>query len=63
MKNLRKVAVGVVRKSRKFQFQGTHIWGTLCSHLCDSTAFLSTVNTAIRLVSHKNKYGNGSVRK
>jgi len=35
-KILRKVAVGVVRES----FQGTHIYGALRGHLCDSTAFL-----------------------
>ena len=33
------IAVGVVRESRNFQ--GTHVWGALGGHLCDSTAFLS----------------------
>jgi len=33
-----KVAMGVVRESRKFS--GNPIWGALRGHLCDSTAFL-----------------------
>jgi len=41
---LGKVAVGIVRESRKFS--GTHIWGALHGHLCDSTAFLLLLDDA-----------------
>jgi len=38
MKMLGIVALGVVRSPENFH--GTHAWGALRGHLCDSTAFL-----------------------
>ena len=38
---LEKVAVGIVSETRKFL--GHLIWGALRGHICDSTAFLSSM--------------------
>jgi len=38
-KIIEKVAVGIIKSRSSENFQGTHIWGALRGHLCDSTGY------------------------